>query len=566
MRILRQVWLGSMALALAAAALACRAPRAPADLVIRNATVYTMNPALPAARALAVLNGRIVFVGSDSGVREWMGPGTEIVDGKGGMLLPGLIDSHVHPVSGVKLIACDLTADTSAAQVAETLKGCVAAHPEAPWVRGTGWQLPVFLNASPRAALLDSIVSDRPAFITAADGHSAWVNTRALTMAGITDRTPDPPNGRIERDALGVPSGTLRESAMDLLDAILPPYTQADYIAAFTQAFTMANSFGITAIIEANADSAMLDAYRFMDSSGAMTVRVTAAQQVDLEKGPGQVPRLERLRDRVRGRMLEANSAKIFADGVIESGTAALLEPYLNHPGNRGTPNIGPDSLNQLVVALDRSGFQVHVHAIGDRAIRMSLDAFDYARKVNGVRDSRHIIAHLELIDPADIPRFKALSVIADFQPLWAYKDSYIRELTEPVLGPSRSRWLYPIASVLKTGATVVGGSDWSVSSMNPFEAIQVAVTRQDPAATAGAPWIPEEIIDAESALKAYTSNGAYARFADSTTGSLQVGKFADLVLIDRNILAVPAHQIADTRVVLTVLEGKIVYRSEQQP
>ncbi|MEO8295935.1 MAG: amidohydrolase [Gemmatimonadota bacterium] len=555
-----------MALPLAAAVLACRAPRAPADLVIRNATVYTMNPALPAAQALAVLNGRIVFVGSDSGVREWMGPGTEIVDGKGGMLLPGLIDSHVHPVSGVKLIACDLTADTSAAQVAETLKGCVAAHPEAPWVRGTGWQLPVFPHASPRAALLDSIVSDRPAFITAADGHSAWVNTRALTMAGITDRTPDPPNGRIERDALGVPTGTLRESAMDLLDAILPPYTQADYIAAYTQAFTMANSFGITAIIEANADSAMLDAYRFMDSSGAMTVRVTAAQQVDLEKGPGQVPRLERLRERVRGRMLEANSAKIFADGVIESGTAALLEPYLNHPGDRGTPNIGPDSLNQLVVALDRSGFQVHVHAIGDRAIRMSLDAFDYARKVNGVRDSRHIIAHLELIDPADIPRFKALSVIADFQPLWAYKDSYIRELTEPVLGPSRSRWLYPIASVLKTGATVVGGSDWSVSSMNPFEAIQVAVTRQDPAATAGAAWIPEEIIDAESALKAYTSNGAYARFADSTTGSLQVGKFADLVLIDRNILAVPAHQIADTRVVLTVLEGKIVYRSEQQP
>ncbi|MEO8202122.1 MAG: amidohydrolase family protein, partial [Gemmatimonadota bacterium] len=283
---------------------------------------------------------------------------------------------------------------------------------------------------------------------------------------------------------------------------------------------------------------------------------------LDLDRGPRQIARLIRLRDQFRGPLLDPRSAKVFADGVIEAGTAALLEPYLNRAHDAGRPTLEPASLNALVTGLDSAGLQVHVHAIGDRAIRMTLDALEQARVANGPRDSRHIMAHLELIDPADIPRFKTLGVIADFQPLWAYRDSYIRDLTEPVLGAARSRWLYPIGSLVKAGATVVGGSDWSVSSMNPFEAMQVAVTRQAPDATPGPGWIPEERVDLPAIIAAYTINGAYARFADSTTGSIRVGKLGDLALLDRNLLTIPASEIARTKVVLTVLGGKIVYRA----
>jgi len=297
-----------------------------------------------------------------------------------------------------------------------------------------------------------------------------------------------------------------------------------------------------------------------MERDSALTVRITAAQETDGDGGPAQVARLERLRTQFRGPMLDPSMAKIFEDGVIEAGTAALLQPYLNRGGSAGTPNLEAAALDPLVAALDKAGFQVHIHAIGDRAIRLSLDAFEHARGANGARDSRHLIAHIQLFDPQDIPRFQTLGVIADFQPLWAHQDSYIKDLTEPVLGPARSRWLYPIASVLKTGATVAAGSDWSVSSMNPLEAIQVAVTRRGPDAEPGAAWIPDERASLEAMIRAYTINGAFARFADNTTGSIVVEKLADLVLLDRDLFAIPAQEIARTKVKATILGGRIVY------
>jgi predicted amidohydrolase YtcJ len=539
---------------------ACRSQPS-ATLVIRHARVYTVDSTQPWAQAVAVQGERIVYVGPDSGIERWIGDNTRVIDGKGGMLLPGFIDAHVHPYSGIDLAECEVSADTSQAQLLEHIRACAVEKPAAAWIRGAGWQLPLFPKANPTAAFFDRAIADRPAFLWAADGHSGWANSRALRLAGITRATKDPPNGRIERDALGNPTGTLRESAADLVSDLLPPYTRADYVDGFRRTFQMANEFGITAMIDADADSMMLDAYQAMLQDSALTVRITAAQETDGDAGPAQVARLERLRNQFTGPMLDLHSAKIFEDGVIESGTAALLLPYLNRRGNAGAPNLEAGPLDSLVAALDKAGFQVHVHAIGDRAIRLTLDAFEQARRVNGLRDSRHIIAHLELIDPQDIPRFKALGVIADFQPLWAYQDSYIRDLTEPVLGSARSRWLYPIGSVLKTGATVAGGSDWSVSSMNPLEAIQVGVTRRDPKADSGVAWIPEEVAPLDAMIRAYTINAAHARFADSTTGSITVDKLADLVLLDRDLFAIPSQEIARTKVQATILGGRVVYR-----
>ena len=543
----------------------CRQPNRPvADLVIRNVAIFSAatSDSVVTIGSIALSTPRISYIGPDSGVQRFIGANTEVVDGSGKLVLPGFIDSHVHPYSGTELLECDLSDDSTESMLVASIRRCAAQRPEAEWVRGSNWQLPVFEDANPPAALLDQAVPDRPAYFIAADGHSAWANSRALALADLTRATPDPVNGRIERDSNGVPTGTLRESAMSLVARLLPPYTIADYVEGFGRAFDEASSLGITAITDANADSVMLEAYRTMESAGTLPVRVTAAQDLGTAPGTHVVERVKRYRDHYRGRLVNANSAKIFMDGVIESGTAALLEPYLDRPGYRGEPSLPQSRLDSLIAELDRAGVQVHVHAIGDRAIRMTLDAFEQARPAGGFTRGRHQIAHLELIDPRDIPRFSRLGIIANFQPLWAYDDSYIVDLTVPRLGPARSRWLYPIQSVLATGATVVGGSDWSVSSMNPLEAIQVAVTRRAPDADAGPAWIPDERASLRAMLHAYTSNGAFARFAEDSTGSLEVGRLADVVLLDRNLFALAPHDIARARVLLTIMDGRVRYRA----
>ena len=556
---MRLPWLAALVL------VGCRdGKEPPADLVIRHAAIFTAATGDTTAivtGSIAVREGRIVYLGADSGIAGLIGDSTEVVDGTGGMVSPGFVDSHVHPYSGTSLLECNLIDDSTQALILASVRRCAAERPTAEWIRGTGWQLPIFADASPSAALLDQAVSDRPVFLTAADGHSAWVNSRAIALAGLSAVTADPVKGRIERDAKGEPSGTLRESAMQLVSRLLPAYTSQDYVAGFKRAFETGSSLGITAMVDADADSVMLEAYRLMDSAGSLPVRITAAQSLGPAPTAALVPRVVRFRDRYKGRLFSANSAKIYLDGVIEARTAAMLAPYLDRGGDRGEPNLDQPTLDSLVGALDRAGIQVHIHAIGDRAIRMSLDAFERARTAGGGHDRRHQIAHLELIDPADIPRFRALSVLPNFQPLWAYDDSYIVDLTIPALGPGRSRWLYPIQSVLATGATVVAGSDWSVSSMNPLEAIQVAVTRRDPEAGPGEGWIPEERAGLANMLRAYTINGAFGRFADTTTGSLEVGKLADLVLLDRNLFDVEPHDIAKARVLLTVMDGRVRYR-----
>jgi hypothetical protein len=326
----------------------------------------------------------------------------------------------------------------------------------------------------------------------------------------------------------------------------------------------LANSFGIVALHEASADPALLEAYAALDSAGQLTARTIAAIRVDPPDGKAQLDSLRAWRGRFAGRRyFSPGAAKIFVDGVIEAKTAALLAPYLgtNDSTWSGEPNLSPAALDTLVAAIDAAGFQVHQHAIGDRAVRMALDALAFARRHNGPRDARPIIAHLELIDSVDIPRFAELEVIPSFQPLWAYADDYITRLTEPVLGPERSRWLYPIGSVAKTGAHLAAGSDWSVSSLNPLDAIQVAVTRRALDAPPGPAWIPQEVVSLRTILVAYTSGGAYAAGEEATRGTLELGKAADLVVLDRDLYRIPANEIHTAKVLLTLLDGREVWR-----
>ena len=542
------------------------APRSePADLIFRRGAVYTVDAARSWANAVAIREGKIVYVGSDSLPAGLAGPATEIVDLQGKMLLPAFQDGHVHPItSGVDLGECTLDDLTTPFAIANSIRSCALANPDRPWVRGGGWQLPVFPNANPSKQLLDQAVPDRPALFYAADGHSAWVNSRALALAQITRETRDPPNGRIERDPrTREPSGTLREDAIALVSRIVPPRSDAELAAGLERAQQLANRFGITTVFSAATDQAELRAYSAAERNGTLRVRVVAALHFPDPLTDSLLPRLRELRTKFTSSRIRPTAVKLFVDGVIEARTAALLAPYLDRKGDAGKPIYEPDRLKDLAVALDRDGFQIHVHAIGDRAIRMTLDAFAYARARNGAHDARHTITHLELIDPDDIPRFRALGAIANFQALWANGDEYLSRLTEPALGPKRSRWLYPIASVVQTGAVVSGGSDWSVSSLNPLDAIEVGITHQQPDQPAQRPWNPAERVDLATMIAMYTINAAYQNHLERETGSIEPGKLADLIVLDRNLFELPVEEIHQVRVVRTLLEGKSVYQQK---
>ena len=537
-----------------------------ADLILRHGAIYTMDAPRRWVESVAVANGRIIFAGPDAGAARLAGPSTKVVDLGGKMVLPGFHDSHVHLMEGgLDMSLCDVKSVATPLEVLAAVRKFAAAHPDKPWVTGSGWDLPVFPDANPRKEQLDEAVGDRPAYIESADGHSGWANSKALSLAGITRDTPDPAGGRIERDPVTKePTGTLRESARELVTSKIPASTAEQNTAGLKRAVEFANSLGIVSVQEADASDEILNAYRDLESREQLTLRVVAALRTDPRKSDEQVAGLVERRAKFSGQRMRATAAKIFADGVIESGTAALLDPYLNRGGSRGELNFAPDRLAKLVTRLDREGFQVHIHAIGDRAIRVSLDAHEAAQKANGRRDARHHIAHLELIEPEDIPRFRDLGIIANFQPLWAFADPYIKDLTLGPLGAARSRWLYPMASILKTGAVMAAGSDWPVTSLNPIEAIQVAVTRRGPTEPEGPAWIPEEKMDLPAILAAYTINGAYLNHEEKETGSIEVGKAADLIVLDRDLFKIPPEKIHEAKVVWTLLEGREVFRAPQ--
>lgn len=537
----------------------------PADTVFRNGAVYTVNPAHPWAEAVAVSGGRIVFVGRNADVARHVGGHTRIVDLKGGMLLPGFHDAHCHLTEGgVDMRRCDLTECRSVADVERRIRDYARTHPKVAWVVGGGWGISLFPGCNPTRAQLDRLVPDRPAFLWASDGHNGWANTRALQLAGITEKTPDPPLGRIERDAHGRPSGTLREEACELVLRVLPEVAPEEMLAGYLVAQARAHSLGITAVQEAHAHAPVLTALRAADRSGRLTMRTVASLHTDPAQGPEQVDALVRERAVKTGPRLRLTAAKIFLDGVIETCTAAMLAPYTTRPTDSGILNFAPEALRALVTRLDREGFQVHIHAIGDRAIREALDALEAARAAHGPRDARPHIAHLQLIDAADLPRFAALGVTANFQAYWM-QDNADSKVDRRVLGPIRYEAQYPMRSLFARGARVVGGSDWPVTTLNPLDAIEIAVTHLPLGDRRGAVYIPAERVSLARAIEAYTRNAAWLAFDEKTLGTIEVGKAADLVVLDRNLFRVPASQIHTARVRLTMIAGETVYRAPRE-
>lgn len=535
-----------------------------AELVLEGARFYTLDDARPWAEAVAIAGGEIVAIGAREDVMVLCGPGTRVHDLRGALVLPGFHDTHVHPLTGgIELGQCDLNGLATVDAIEAKVRACASATPSPGWIVGGGWDLPLFAAANPGREALDAIVDDRPAYLGSADGHSAWVSSEALRRAGITEDTPDPPGGHIERDEHGAPSGTLRETAMKLVEAELPPLSAEDRVAGLCRGLQMAASFGITSLVEANADADTLAAYERLAAARALTARVLVAQAIDPARGPEQLEAIVARRDRIDDPRLAATQVKIFADGVIEAGTAALLGPYVGKT-ERGELRFSEAAMRAIVAEADRRDLDVHVHAIGDRAIRVALDAIESAARHNPARDRRHVIAHVQLVDPADVGRFAALGVTASVQPLWAYPDAYITDLTIPVLGPERSRWLYPIGSLLQSGARVAAGSDWSVSSMDPLRGIEVAITRraiEETSAPAG-PWIPEEVATLEQMIRAYTAAGAWLMRHDGEVGTLAVGMRADLVVLDRDVFDGPSEAIHEARAVLTLVDGEAVHDS----
>lgn len=544
-----------------------------AQTVFLGGPVHTVDATRPWCTAVAVRNGRIVATGQEHDVRDLIGPRTEVVDLHGKLLLPGFQDAHVHPVfAGLQLVDCDLGTVRRADDYLAVVADYAANHPDRSWITGGGWTFTAFGTGMPTREQLDSVVGDRPVYLAVRDVHSAWVNSRALELAGIDEHTGDPAGGRIERDAHGRPTGVLHEQAMPLVARLLPEPTADDLRAALATAQRHLHALGITAWQDALVGSFggrpdPLDVYLDGARSGLLTARVRGALWWDPDRGLEQVDSLIERRNRGRVGRFTAGTVKIIQDGIPENGTAALTDPYLDECGcpaaNRGLSMLEPDRLNRAVAQLDAHGFQLHFHAIGDRALTEILDALEHARKTNGDTGLRHHIAHLQVVRPEDVSRFRGLGVTATIQPLWAAHDDQMDDLCIPVLGEQRAAWQFPFGDLRSAGVTLAAGSDWGVTSADPLLGIHVAVNRVLPEAHGEREvFLPEQRLDLATAIRAYTSGSAYANHLDDT-GSITVGKRADLVLLDRNPFDGPPEDIARTRVLRTYVEGPLVHAAD---
>lgn len=541
----------------------------PADRVFVNGAVYTVDAGRSRAEAVAVRDGRIVRVGTSDAVRRLVGPATEVTDLAGAMLLPGFHDSHIHILIGVATDDdCDLLRLESQAEVDARLRECQALAGYGPdrWVLGGGWSEWLWPDANPGKAQLDALFPDRPVYLESSFGHAAWVNTRALEIAGVDRATKDPPDGVIVRDpATREPSGTLRDAAMLLVKDGLPQRSPAQRLASVRDGIALAHSVGITSVIEPGLDADLIAPVVELADAGELSLRVRASLS-PLAWQPGAFD--DRVFDFLEGRGqwrrpgLDVDSVKIYMDGVVEYGTGALLEPYEDSRHGLGPRFYTQEQVNRYFTRFDAMGLAIHVHAVGDAGIRMALDGFEAMRTANGMSDIRHHVVHLQLIDEADRPRFGELGIAATFQPLWAYPDPAALELDVPLIGEARTQAMYPIASLAKGGARITAGSDYFVTDLNPLHAIEAAVTRQDPYSNDGPVLNAAERVDLDTMIAAYTIEGAWLMGLDKEQGSIEAGKRADFVVLDRDLFAGPASAINEARVVMTVFGGRTVYEA----
>lgn len=549
--------------------------RVASELAFHNGSIFEGARFAPAGTVVRVSNGKISYVGPADGADALAG--AEVVDLAGGTLLPGFIDAHVHPVfGGDKLCRCDLSGVRTSAGYVEIIAAYAADHPDAEWITGGGWSMEAFPGGVPTRDLLDAVVPDRPVYLPNRDGHGAWVNSRALELAGIDASTPDPADGRIERDASGEPVGTLQEGATGLVSRLLPVTSAEDWYQGLLAGQDYLLSLGITGWQDAIVGSHPglpdpIDAYLRAARDGSLAANVVGALWWDRGRGIEQVAELiERRREGQAGRF-RASSVKMMLDGVAENHTAAMLEPYLDghgcSTGHSGLDFIDPAELPRFVTALDREGFQVHFHALGDRAVRNALDAIEAARTANGASGLRHHLAHLQVVHPDDIGRFAALGATANIQPLWATHEPQMDELTIPFLGERRSGWQYPFGSLLKAGAALCAGSDWSVSSPDPLWGAHVAVNRStpaEPADTAPEPFLPGQALSLEAILAAYTSGSARVNGLEDVTGSVRPGLDADFAIVDADLAHAPAGDICQASVASTWIRGEVRYQRQR--
>jgi predicted amidohydrolase YtcJ len=542
-----------------------------ADVVIRDTAVYTLNEEQPWAQAVAIRGGKIVMVGSNQEAENWTGPVSRVISQPGGMVLPGFQDAHIHAFqSGVEHFQCDLHIEPYTLQnYLSKVQACADELPGDGWIIGEGWWSNAFPPSGyPTKKPLDDILPDRPVFLLSNDAHIAWANSKALEIAGITAATPDPVNGRILHDAdTGEPTGAFLETpATDLIKAHVPPPLQTQLDDGMRYVIHLLHSLGITAFqdasvsIDPNDPLRELETHRRYADSGELKMHAVLSLEWDGARGLEQIPELVRASAKYDGGLLNTRTVKFWLDGIIEISTAALLQDYTDRPGFKGDLQVPPDILNEAVAQLDELGFQIHIHAIGDAAVREALDAFEFALQRNGPTNGRHHIAHVQFIAPGDVRRFAELNVTANVSPLWAQEDEAMTKLSLPHVGPERYRWSYLYNSILKSGGRIVFGSDWSTTSADPLPGIETAVTRIDPEEHNTPLFLPDERITLAQAITAATLDAAYVNHLDDRTGSIEIGKLGDLVILDTNLFEIEPSAISDAKVVATLFGGEVVY------
>ncbi len=533
----------------------------PADLVIFNGKVYPGH-GIGFAEAVAVRGNTVLRVGTNQQIKSLAGSATKLIDARGGSVLPGLNDSHLHVISGGLTLQQALLGDATSIEALKTIiRQFAAAHPDRPWVLGRGWTYTAVPGGLPTHQQLDEVVSDRPAVMVAYDGHTAWVNSRALKLAGITGTTPDPDGGVIVKDPkTGEPTGVLKENAQGLVRKLVPAWTRDDRLNAVRAAVAMAHKFGVTSVQNAGSSSEDISLLDTLRKSGELRLRVYSAMSVEPGFTEADADQIQQVwKTYGDDPLLKTGAAKLFVDGVIESHTAVMLAPYANKP-IKGDPLWKAAEFERVITLLDKRGWQVWVHAIGDGGVRMTLDAYEHAAAANPApaRGRRHRIEHIETIDAADIPRFATLNVIASQQPFHGTPD--LLGVWIPNIGHERASRGWAYGSILKTGGHVAFGSDWAVVSMDPRIGIHTAVNRTSLDGKPAGGWRPEQKIPLAAAIDGYTSGAAYASFDERRKGTLAPGMLADLVILSTDIFATPPERFLDTKVETTVFDGKVVY------
>ena len=537
----------------------------PADAIVIHARIYTVNPKQAWAEALAVREGKIVAVGNNREMDAYRGPSTKQIDAGGRLVLPGFTDCHVHFMDGsMGLTQVDLNGADTVAEIQKRVKEYAAAHPKEAWITGMGWSYPTFApSGMPDKKILDEVVPDRPVYLVAFDGHSSWANSKALAMAGIGHDTPNPANGAIVRDANGQPTGALKEAAGDLVAKLMPKPTRAERLGALRKGIRNANRLGIVRVHSAGQDFEYFDLYDELRRNGQLTVRFYISYFLD---PPGLTPKIldtvEKARQQYNDDWLAAGAVKTMLDGVVEAHTAAMLEPYSDDPGQTGKLFWDEAKYKATVRELDRRGFQIFTHAIGDRSVRLALDAYQEAAAENHTHDARPRIEHIETISAQDIPRFGKLGVIASMQPLHANPDEDTLGIWAHNVGPERAQRAWVWRSIEQSGGTLAFGSDWPVVTINPWLGLGVAVTRQTEDGTPAEGFVPQQRLSVGDAIRGYTIGAAFAGRREKSEGALEPGKVADLIVVSQDLFKVEPSEIPKTKVLLTMVGGKVVYQA----